>query len=303
MEFKDYYKILGVPRDADENTIKRAYRELAKKYHPDLNSGNKAAEEKFREINEAYEVLSDPQKRAKYDQLGANWEELSQRVKYTGPEAPFGFEFDLGNAPFSEFFRVFFGNGGFDIPGFTQTGTRRAKKGQDINSTVEISLEEAFRGSVRRIEFSLGGKKRALEVKIPPGIEPGTKIRLKGQGYPSPSGGQPGDLYLEVKIAPHHLFQLKGKDVYLEVPVTLTEAVLGAKIEIPSLKGKVILNIPPQTQNGTNFRLKGLGLPPSGDQYVKVNVVLPQNLTPEEMKIFEELKKFEKTNPRKNLGF
>ncbi|MCR4428216.1 MAG: J domain-containing protein [Caldiserica bacterium] len=302
MEFKDYYKILNVPRDADENTIKRAYRELAKKYHPDLNPGNKAAEEKFREINEAYEVLSDPQKRAKYDQLGENWEELSQRVKYTGPEAPFGFEFDLGNAPFSEFFRVFFGNGGFDIPGFTQSRTRRIRRGEDINAALEISLEEAFRGSTRTIEYSLGGKRRTLEVKIPPGIEPGTKIRLKGQGYPSPSGGQPGDLFLEVKIAPHPYFQLKGKDIYLEVPITLTEAVLGAKIEIPSLKGKVILNIPPQTQNGTTFRLKGLGLPPSGDQYVKVNVVLPQDLTPEEMKLFGELKKIEKTNPRKHLG-
>ncbi|MGB9833532.1 MAG: DnaJ C-terminal domain-containing protein [bacterium] len=302
MEFKDYYKILGVPRDADENTIKRAYRELAKKYHPDLNPGNKASEEKFREINEAYEVLSDPEKRAKYDQLGANWEELSQRVKYTGPEAPFGFDFDLGNAPFSEFFRVFFGNGGFDVPGFTQTRTRKARKGEDIHTSVEITLEEAFRGSTRTIEYSLGGKRKTLEVKIPPGIEPGTKIRLKAQGYPSQFGGQPGDMYLEVKVAPHPYFQLKGKDIYLEVPVTLTEAVLGAKIEVPSLKGKVLLNIPPETQNGTTFRLKGLGLPPTGDQYVKVNVVLPQNLTLEEKRLFEELKKYERTNPRKHLG-
>jgi curved DNA-binding protein len=302
MEFKDYYKILGVPRDADEKTIKRVYRELAKKYHPDLNPGNKAIEEKFREINEAYEVLSNPEKRAKYDQLGANWEELSQKVKYTGREAPFGFDFDLGNAPFSEFFQVFFGNGGFHIPGFSQVKSRRVKKGEDVFASVEISLEEAFRGSTRTIEFQMGGRKRTLEVKIPAGIESGTKIRLRGQGHPGPPGGQAGDMYLEVKILPHPYFQLKGKDVYLDVPITLTEAVLGTKIEVSSLKGKVLLTIPPETQNGTTFRLKSLGMLPSGDQYVRVNVILPQNLSPEEKKLFEELKKYEKTNPRTRMG-
>lgn len=300
MEFKDYYQTLGVPRNADEKTIKRAYRELARKYHPDTNAKDKSLEEKFREINEAYQVLSDPDKRAKYDQLGSNWEELSQRTAYTGGE-PFA-DFDIGQAPFSEFFRVFFGEGD-GIPGFTQTKRRtRRIKGEDAVVKTEISLEEAYKGCSRSLDLRMNGQRKKLEVKIPPGVEDGTRIRLRGQGYPSPTGGEAGDLYLEVRILPHPQFVRKGADVYIEVPIALTEAVLGAKIEVPSLKGKVVLSIPPETQNETLIRLKGLGFPPSGAQFVKVKVVLPEHLSVEEKRLFEELKKYERRNPRAHMG-
>ncbi len=300
MEFKDYYQILGVPRNADEKTIKRAYRELARKYHPDTNAKDKSLEEKFREINEAYQVLSNPDKRAKYDQLGSNWEELSQRTAYTGGE-PFA-DFDIGQAPFSDFFRVFFG-GNDVMSGFTQAKRRaRRIKGEDALVRVEITLEEAFNGSTRSLDLRMNRKQKRLEVKIPAGVENGTRIRLRGQGYPSSSGGEAGDLYLEVKILPHPYFERKGADVYIEIPVTLAEAVLGAKIEVPSLKDKVLLSIPPETQNGALIRLKGLGFPPAGAEYVKVKVVLPDHLSMEEKKLFEELKKHESKNPRAHMG-
>jgi DnaJ-class molecular chaperone len=302
MEYKDYYQILGVARNADEKTIKRAYRELVKKLHPDTNVKDKTLEAKMRDVNEAYSVLSNPEKRAKYDQLGANWEELSRQAEASSGSQSTA-DYDLGSAPFSDFFRAFFGDQGFDIPGYTTTTRRtRKRKGEDLYGSVQISLEEAFHGSMREIQVDFGGNKKSLSVKIPPGIENGTRIRLRDQGYPGSSGGEPGNLYLEVQISSHPTFERRGNDLYTEIPITLSEAMLGARIEVPSLKGKVLLVVPPETQNATTFRLKGLGMPPKGDQYVKVKVILPDRLNSEQKRLFEELGQYEHSKPRACLG-
>jgi curved DNA-binding protein len=302
MEYKDYYQILNVARNADEKTIKRAYRELVKKWHPDTNTKDKTLEAKMRDVNEAYSVLSNPEKRAKYDQLGANWEELSRQAETSGGPGATA-DYDLGSSPFSDFFRVFFADQGFDRPGYTATTRRtRKRKGEDLHGSVQISLEEAFHGSAREIQVDFGGSKKSLSVKIPAGIENGTRIRLRGQGYPGSSGGEPGNLYLEVQISSHPTFERRGNDLYTEIPITLSEAMLGARIEVPSLKGKVLLTVPPETQNATTFRLKGLGMPPKGDQYVKVKVILPDQLNSEQKRLFEELEKFDQSKPRACLG-
>ncbi|MCX5977188.1 MAG: DnaJ domain-containing protein [Coprothermobacterota bacterium] len=305
MEYKDYYQVLGVPRDADEKSIRRAYRDLARKCHPDTNRQDKSLEEKFRQINEAYQVLSNADKRAKYNQLGANWEQLSQQTAYPGPQQGNWQQFDVGQSDFSDFFRAFFSENA-ESSGYSAASTRRRsprkRKGEDVDAVVEISLEEAFNGSLRPISFILGGTARTLEVKIPAGVEEGARIRLRGQGYPSTSGGEPGDLYLMVRIAPHPYFERKGLDLFLDLPVTLGEAMLGAKVEAPSLKGPVMVTIPAETQNGVTIRLRGLGLPPGGDQYLKVKVVLPQEITSQEKKLFQELKALDRTQPRSCLG-
>jgi DnaJ-class molecular chaperone len=305
MEYKDYYQVLGVPRDADEKSIRRAYRDLARKCHPDTNRQDKSLEEKFRQINEAYQVLSNADKRTKYDQLGANWEQLSQQTTYPGPQQGSWQQFDVGQSDFSDFFRAFFSENaeGAAYPGASaRRRNPRKRRGEDIDAVVEISLEEAFHGSSRPIQLKLGEAVRTLEVKIPAGVEEGTRIRLRGQGYPSSGGGEPGDLYLMIRIAAHPYFERKGLDLYLELPVTLGEAMLGAKVEAPSLKGPVMVTIPAETQNGITIRLRGLGLPPGGDQYLKVKVVLPQELTGQEKKLFQELKAMDRTQPRSSLG-
>lgn len=305
MEYKDYYQVLGVPRDADDKSIRRAYRGLARQYHPDTNHQDKSLEEKFRQINEAYQVLSNAEKRTKYDQLGANWEQLSQQTTYPGPQQGSWQQFDVGQSDFSDFFRVFFSESAeaTDYPGTSaRRRNPRKRKGEDVDAVVEISLEEAFHGSSRPISFILGETARTLEVKIPAGVEEGTRIRLRGQGYPSTSSREPGDLYLMVRIAPHPYFERKGLDLFLDLPVTLGEAMLGAKVEAPSLKGPVMVAIPAETQNGVTIRLRGLGLPPGGDQYVKVKVVLPQKITSQEEKLFQELKALDRTQPRSHWG-
>lgn len=299
MEYKDYYKILGVGKNADEKEIKHAFRRLARKYHPDLNPNDKSAQEKFKEINEAYEVLSDPAKRRRYDELGANWQayEQYQRAGGQGPfqwgaggvhyrtvtpeefESLFG---DLGG--FSDFFRTFFG--GTETP-----RTARARRGQDIEQTIEISLEEAYRGAARLLQKG----DRRLEIKIPPGVKTGSKIRYAGEGEPGIAGGTPGDLYVRVHIAPHPVFERDGDDLRCEIPIDLYVALLGGEVYVPTLKGQLALKIPPETQNGRTFRLAGQGMPklnaPNtyGDLYVKVRVVLPENLTAAERNLFQQL--------------
>mgnify|MGYP000648564299 CR=1 FL=1 len=308
MEYKDYYQILGVDRDATEEEIKRAYRRLARKYHPDVNPGDKAAEERFKEINEAYEVLSDPEKRRKYDQFGAAWREWERmggrpddfdwsRWTATGPGGErvyvrYGTVEDLedlfgGESPFSEFFtRLFGGVGGF---GFRT----RPRRGQDLEQEVEITLEEAFHGTTRVLQKD----GRRLQVKIPPGAYTGLRIRMAGEGAPSPNGGQPGDLYLRVRIAPHPRFERRGDDLYTTVPVDLYTAVLGGKVRVETLAGPVMLTIPPGTQNGQTFRLRGKGMPKLrqegkyGDLYARVEVRLPTHLTPRQRELFEELRR------------
>ncbi len=304
MEYKDYYQILGVPKNADEKEIKQAYRRLARKYHPDVNP-DKKAQEKFKEINEANDVLSDPAKRKKYDTLGANWQQYEQYQR-AGGQGPFQYgqyrtvtpeEFesifggglgeDLGG--FSDFFRTFFG-GDFG----RARAQPRPRRGQDIEQPIEISLEEAFRGATRLVQKD----GRRLEVKIPAGVKTGSKVRFAGEGMPGTAG--PGDLYLRIQVAEHPGFERRGDDLYAEVPVDLYTAILGGETEVTTPKGKVILRIPPETQSGKTFRLGGQGMPKLddaksfGDLYAKVRVVLPEHLTSEERELFEKLAKMRK---------
>jgi len=301
MEYKDYYKTLGVNRNAEEKEIKKAYRKLARQYHPDMNPGDKAAEEHFKDINEAYEVLSDPEKRRKYDQLGSSW----QQWQRTGRD-PGGFDWsrwssaaqpggvrveyrdlgdlgDLFGRDFSDFFQSIFG--GMGAP------QARPRRGQDYTQPVEITLEEAFQGTTRMIQKD----GRRLEVKIPPGVTTGSKVRVAGEGSPGIVGGASGDLYLEVKVLPHSLFEREGDDLRCEVPVNLYTAVLGGEVKVPTLSGDVMLNIPPETQGGRTFRLRGKGMPnlgnpkKRGDLYARLMVQVPQKLSQREKELFREL--------------
>ncbi len=312
MEYKDYYQILGVSRDATEDEIKRAYRRLARKYHPDVNPGDKEAEERFKEINEAYEVLSDPEKRRKYDQLGAAWREWERMGGRPGDfdwsqwvsAAPggqrvyvrYGTAEDLedlfgGSSPFSDFFTQIFGGLGGAPGGFEFRA--RPRRGQDLEHEVEISLEEAYHGTTRLLQKD----GRRLQVKIPPGAYTGLRIRMAGEGGPGAAGGQPGDLYLRVRVAPHPRFERRGDDLYTTVPVDLYTAVLGGKVRVETLAGPVMLTIPPGTQNGQTFRLRGKGMPKLrqkgqyGDLYARVEVRLPTRLTPRQRELFEELRR------------
>jgi curved DNA-binding protein len=299
MDYKDYYKILGVDKSASTDDIKKAYRKLARKYHPDVNPNDKVAEDRFKEINEANEVLIDSEKRAKYDRLGSSW----QAYQRTGGMGGFdwsqwvsgadGGYVDLNDIlrgrsagqadSFSDFFEAIFGNMG--------QARATSRQGQDYNQKVEITLEEAFNGASRILR--IGG--RRIEVKIPRGAKTGTKVRVRGEGAEGLGGGPKGDLYLEIEVTPHATFERVGDDVYTELPVDLYTAILGGEATVPTFKGRIKLRIPPETQTGRTFRLKGQGMPrlkqsdERGDLYAKVIVQLPQNLTPEEIALFEEL--------------
>ena len=310
MEYKDYYRILGVDRNATEKEIKQAYRRLARKYHPDVNPGDKEAEERFKEINEAYEVLSDPEKRRKYDQLGASWQQWqrmggnprdfdwSQWFSREWPGGRVHVEYgDLGDlfgeGIFSDFFRAIFGDVGTRPRARWWEARPRYARGQDYEQPVEISLEEAFHGTKRVLEKD----GRRLEVTIPPGVRTGSRVRIAGQGGPGVGGGRPGDLYLKVTVLPHPIFKRQGDDLHCEVPVDLYTAVLGGEVRVPTLEGDVMLKIPPGTQGGQTFRLRGKGMPnlrnprQRGDLYVKVQVQVPQNLSQRERELFRELAK------------
>jgi len=314
MEYKDYYKILGVPRGASQEEIKRAYRRLARKYHPDVSKAPDA-EERFKEINEAYEVLKDPEKRAAYDRLGSGWQAGQEfRPPPDWEEVFGGFRAgaagaeDLGG--FSEFFETLFG-GGFRSRGGTGAGFRM--RGQDQFARLRITLEEAYRGGTRTLELQVPEidargravtRTRRIQVRIPPGVTEGQQIRLAGQGAPGVGGGPPGDLYLEVELAPHPHFQAEGRDIHLTLPVTPWEAALGAKILVPTLGGPVSLKIPPGSQSGRKLRLKGRGLPgrPAGDQYVTLQIVTPPADTPQRRAFYERMREAMPMNPRRHLG-
>ncbi len=295
MEYKDYYALLSVDKTASSDEIKKAYRKLARKYHPDVNPGDQEAAQHFNEINEAQAVLTDPERRAKYDRLEASWRlhqqqseteqdfDWSQWLTETG-SASLEVEADQTQpSGYSDFFEAIFKNIG--------QATTPAQADRDYTQEIEISLEEALTGASRILR--IGG--RRLEVKIPRGVKTGTKIRVRGEGRQTQGDGPKGDLYLEIKISPHPIFEQVGDDLYVELPIDLYTAVLGGEAMVPMLKGKIKLRIPPETHSGRTFRLKGLGMPnlkhpdERGDIYAKVMIRVPENLTDEEIALFEEL--------------
>jgi len=321
MAGKNYYDILGIKRDATDKDIKQAYRKLARMHHPDVNPGNKSAEARFKEINLAYEVLSDPEKRKKYDQYGENWQQAEQFASARAQQQAWDFgprgtrvEYqDFGDPGGAGGFGSIFDSILRDMDG---KSARRPRQGQDLEYPVEISFEEAFRGTTRLLEMraeepcptckgkgcrTCGGagavlRPRRLEVKIPPGVKDGSRVRIAGKGSPGAMGGQAGDLYLLVSVKADSRFQRIDDDLHVEIPVQLVDAVLGAEAEVPTIEGKKLaLKIPPETQNGRVFRLAGQGMPhlgnaTRGDLYAKVKVVLPTKLSKKEKEMFEELK-------------
>ena len=328
MEFRDYYQTLGVSKTASDKEIKQAYRKLARKHHPDVNPGDKTAEARFKEINEAYEVLGDPDKRKKYDELGANWrlyeQAQQQGAGFGGGGNPFsGGAWNIntggpggyrtmteeemhelfGNEdPFSDFFRTFFGGGDpREGAGRARQGRApRTQKGRDIEHEVELTLEEAYHGATRRISIKQGGHARSVDVRIPVGVKDGSRVRAAGEGESGSNGGASGDLYLRVRIRPHPVFERKGTDLHTTVAVPVTTAVLGGEAQVPTITGSVRLKIPETTQSGQVFRLKGHGMPTvgkpddRGDLYATVDVQLPRALSREQRSLYEGLAKLEK---------
>ncbi|MDD2312417.1 MAG: J domain-containing protein [Petrimonas sp.] len=320
MDYKDYYKILGVSKSASQDEIKKAYRKLAVKYHPDKNKGDILAEERFKEIGEAYEVLKDPDKRKKYDQLGASWKEYQHAGAGNGAG---GFDFSqFGGAPgggsfyyegdigdmfggggngFSDFFNAFFGGmggmGGSRMSnGFSGFNTRTAsQKGSDYQAEMNITLAEAYSGTTRIL--TVNGQK--LRATIKPGAYDGQELRIKGKGGQGYNGGTPGDIYIKLKIVPDSNYELQGNDLIYKANVDLYTATLGGKIEVNALAGKLSLNVPKGSQPGSKLRLKGKGMPVfnkpgiSGDLYVQLNVNIPRNLSEEEIDLFRKLKGLE----------
>lgn len=300
MEYKDYYRVLGVDKQADEKEIKRAYRKLARQFHPDKNPDNSQAEERFKEINEAYEVLGDADKRARYDQLGANY----HRFQQMGGD-PGGFDFSqwarqggAGRQTVNVDFEDLFGGGGTDFSDFFQTifggqpggGRRPQTRGANMEHRIEISLEEAYHGTTRTLTKE-GGE--TFTAKIPPGAHTGSKIRLRGKGAPGSAG--PGDLLLHVRVTPHATFKRDGDNLKVDVKVPVTTAVLGGKVNVPTLAGPVRLTIPAGTQGGRTIRLTGKGMPSLkqkgefGDLLARIRISVPKELSTEARRLYEEL--------------
>ena len=313
VEYKDYYKLLGVTKAASQEEINKAYKKVARKHHPDLNQGDKKSEERFKEVNEAYEVLKDPEKRRMYDQLGPNWQHGQNFQRPPGFEnfnfgGPGGGNF--GGSGFSDFFETIFGGsrgganfgggqfGGSQFGGFSQ----QPRKGRDVEANLTLTLEEAFLGGKKSLTLSGGSGQgsRSFEVNIPAGIKNGARIRLSGQGDPG-QGGPAGDMYLKIAIAPHSQFTLDDIDVLYELPLAPWEAALGCKVHVPTLSGTVDLSIAPGTSSGKKLRLRGRGLGSGknkGDQLVRITIAIPEAITPEAKDLWEKLAEVSAFNPR-----
>jgi curved DNA-binding protein len=339
---KDYYQVLGVQRTASDDEIKKAYRKLARKFHPDLNPGDKTAEEQFKQVQQAYDVLSVAEDRKLYDEYGENWRavksgagappppgwERAQRAS-RGAEAG-GFDFDFGD--FGGFRSA--GNEGFDIfeEIFNRSGrgrSARRARGRDIEAELELSLEEAHRGGRRTLQMqtaevcpacngtgvkdgktcdTCGGagevlRPKTIDVNIPAGVRDGSTIRLAGQGGAGSNGSEAGDLYLHIRFRPHPIFSVNGDDLEVELPIASWEAALGAKVEAPTIDGKVEVTIPPGTNSGQRLRLRGQGLNKRkggrGDEYVRVKIVVPKDVSAEERRLYEELRRISRFDPRR----
>lgn len=326
MEFKDYYAILGVPKTATEKEIKQAYRKLARKLHPDVNPGDKAAEGRFKDINEAYEVLGDAEKRAKYDELGANWRQYEQAQQAYGRGAPGGgFSWNWTQAqggpggyrtiniedpneifgegsPFSEFFQQFFGGAGGRAPRVRVSTRGRKRQGGDVEQAVHLSLDQAYRGDTVRVSIKHEGHARTVDVRIPAGVKDGATVRVAKEGEGGVDGGPAGDLYLHVRVLPHPHFERKGQDLHARIQVPVTTAVLGGQVAVSTLGGRTLrLRIPEGTQPGQVFRLRGHGMPQVGktdefgDLFVTVEIALPRSLTEQQRQHYEALAKLETT--------
>ena len=322
VEYKDYYKTLGVAKSATTEEIKKAYRKLAREYHPDINK-KAGAEKRFKEINEAHEVLSDPDKRKRYDMVGPDFARYAAggnggpgNFRWTyNTGSPGGAEFAGDAGAFSDFFRTLFGDqGGMsgtftpeDLFGRAARGrTRRAVRGGDLEHELEISLLDAYKGLEQQLEIrDESGKARKLTVKVPAGVRDGQRIRLAGQGGQGGNGGPAGDLYLKVRVKPHPLYQRDGDDLRMELPVALHEALLGAEVTVPTIKGRVSLRIPPETQNGRTIRLAAQGMPRGagghGDLFVTVKVVLPNKLSDQDKDAVRALGERHPDDPRRHL--
>jgi curved DNA-binding protein len=306
VQFRDYYQTLGVSKTATQEEIKSAFRKLARKYHPDTAKDKKSAEERFKEINEAYEVLSDPEKRKKYDAYGANWQQGGFQPPPGGGGAYEGFpggfkeggvEFHFGGTGFSDFFEQLFGGarrrGGRGFMGYDFE--EPPMHGQDVEADILVTLEEALHGSTRQISFRRGasGKAQTYTVRIPKGVREGQRVRLAGQGESGGGGGQAGDLYLRIKFEKHPYFNVSGSDLYYDLEIPVWQAVLGGDAEIPTLDGRAKLHVPPCAQNGQKFRLSGRGLPRKGgergDLYAVVLPVLPRELSSHERELWKEI--------------
>lgn len=333
VKFKDYYEILGVKRDATEEQIRQAYRKLARKHHPDLNPGDKSAEEKFKEINEANEVLSDSDKRKRYDQLGANWQ---NGAEFTPPPGwgHVNVEYEdmnniFGGGGFSDFFESLFGGGRAARESESRRRSARSRaKGQDAEAEMEISLEDAHRGGRHKITIqsaracpTCGGtgmskgiicatcrgsgqvlSPRTIDVNIPPGAREGSVIKIARQAQSASGGGEAGDLYVKLRIKPHSKFTVSGDDITAEIAITPSEAILGASIEVPTIDGKAEMKIPAGSQGGQRLRLRGQGLNRRGggrgDAYVRLKIVVPTHPTEREKQLYKELAEASHFKPR-----
>jgi len=321
---KDYYKILGVSKTSTKDEIKKAYRKLARKYHPDHNPDDKTAEEKFKEVQEANEVLSDDDKRKAYDMFGsAEFRPGGRTTWRRAGEQQGGYEYSYSSSDFPGFediFKDIFGFGGGVRQGrsrgdsfrdiFSNTAREAPRKGRDLEYQIEIDFDTAIRGGVRDISISRQRNGQVttekLSVKIPAGVDNGSKIRIQGKGE-STARGTKGDLYLRIKVKPHSLFKRKNDDIYVEVPVSIYEAALGENIDVPTIDGTAKVSIPKGVQSGTKLRLKGKGVPNlktkrRGDQYVEVKIVMPDKIDEKERKKFQELADSNPYNPRAGLN-
>lgn len=313
MPAKDYYKILGVSKDASSEEIKKAYRKLALKYHPDRNKGDKEAEAKFKEINEAYAVLSDPEKRKQYDTFGA--EDFSARFTQEDIFRGFDFnsifrEFGFGGGRAQSIFSQIFGNamGGAEQAHFRTegppfesafggfAGAQRGIRGQDLVYELTLTLDEVARPSKRVISYEIDGRRETISIKIPPGIDTGQKLRLPGKGQPGINGGPPGDLYVQIRVLAHPVFHREGDDLHMKREIKYSEAVLGCRIEVTTIDGKRLnVKVPAGTQPGSKLRVPGYGMPRfkgvgRGDLYVEVTVAVPKRLTDKQRQVVEKLR-------------
>jgi curved DNA-binding protein len=319
-DFKDYYAILGITKTATSEEIKQAFRKLARKYHPDVNPNNKQAEAKFKEVNEAYEVLSDPDKRKKYDQFGQYWKQAGQGFPSGGPGADMG-GFDFGQyGSFNDFLNELFGGAGprsgrqtaadptstgrtgGRYGGFNDFSFQDAARTQDTEAVITLTLGEAFSGVEKR--FSLGTE--TIDVRIPAGAKAGTRLRVKGKGQINHQTQQRGDLYLKVELQPHSFFQIEGDHLVCEVLITPDEATLGAAIDVPTPDGHVNVKLPAGVRSGQSLRLRGKGWPLTkggrGDQLVKVAIAPPKDLNPQEREYYEKIRAIRTYNPRSHLA-